>query len=420
MATFEEQNLVQHAEQLIADQPSIKSPSLIKKLWSKLKWWLFGLTIIFLGWFIYAVFFQKVNFLSPLALGEVLSVATRRPDRTYEVVGFLPYWSVNRGAEIPWQALDEVIIFDLSVDSQGDIGQTRQDEIGGWSVLNSKKFNQIQQQAIENNTLLGLALTSFNDEQMNLFLSNSSAVNNFLDQLDDILDEYQLQTINIDFEFVNLSQPETTREAFNQLIAKIKTRFPDKKLSFDVYANAVIKNQPYDIQSLGRLADRMIIMAYDFHRPSSANSGPVAPINQPYASARSITEALRESFKLISPQKTLLGVPLYGYEWQTANDQIYSTSLGSDGLASFSRTHDLITEKDLEVKWDNQALSPWISFTDDSGRIKQIYFENLSSLSLKYQLVKQSGLAGVAYWALGYEGDYTDVWQEVDNSLKSL
>jgi len=420
MSTFEKQNLGQEPEHLITQPESVNQLSRLKNFWPKLKWLFLFSLFGFIIWLIYVYFFQEVSFLSPLAMGRVLSSRVEKPLADYQAIGFLPYWSVNRGTEIPWQVLDEVIFFDLSVDGRGNIGRSDQDQVGGRAVLESSKFVKLQKEAQETNTRLGLALTCFNDQEIKTLLKSDRSIDNFLSQLEKILNNYNFDTINIDFEFVGLNQPESVKNNFNQLISQIKTRFPNKKISFDIYANAVIKNRPYDIRSLGRIVDQMIIMAYDFHRPSSENSGPIAPINQPYASARSITEALRESFKLISPQKTVLGVPLYGYEWPTYSQDIYANPTEQGVMASFSRTHDLIAEKDLAVQWDNQSLSPWLSYEDDSGRIKQIYFENLYSLSLKYQLVKQAQLAGVAYWALGYEGDYTDVWQEAEVKLKNI
>jgi spore germination protein YaaH len=56
---------------------------------------------------------------------------------------------------------------------------------------------------------------------------------------------------------------------------------------------------------------------------------------------------------------------------------------------------------ELQVRWQPTTLTPWLVFIDQ-GVTHQIHFDNALSLSYKHQLVQAAGLAGVAYWALGY------------------
>ena len=78
-------------------------------------------------------------------------------------------------------------------------------------------------------------------------------------------------------------------------------------------------------------------------------------------------------------------------------------------MSSWNRTKELIKEKNLEVKWDELSMSPWLVF-EENGKIHQIYFENEKSLSAKIDLVKQNKLGGWGFWALGYEGEDEFVW----------
>ena len=47
----------------------------------------------------------------------------------------------------------------------------------------------------------------------------------------------------------------------------------------------------------------------------------------------------------------------------------------------------------------------------------QIYFEDERSLKAKLELVKQTGLGGVGFWALGYEGEDEEIWRGVRGVL---
>ena len=61
-----------------------------------------------------------------------------------------------------------------------------------------------------------------------------------------------------------------------------------------------------------------------------------------------------------------------------------------------------------------------ISLYDDPIAYKEIfvlYYENSRSLSYKLDLVNQLDLAGVAIWALGYEGDSRELWETIGRKL---
>jgi GH18 family chitinase len=46
-----------------------------------------------------------------------------------------------------------------------------------------------------------------------------------------------------------------------------------------------------------------------------------------------------------------------------------------------------------------------------------IYYENPTSISFKLEYVKQLDLAGIAIWALGYEGHTRELWDQVNKRI---
>ena len=73
-------------------------------------------------------------------------------------------------------------------------------------------------------------------------------------------------------------------------------------------------------------------------------------------------------------------------------------------MASWDRTKKLIEERNLEVKWDDVSMTPWLVF-EEENEIRQIYFENQKSMDIKLKLAKDNKFIGVGFWALGYEGE---------------
>ena len=70
----------------------------------------------------------------------------------------------------------------------------------------------------------------------------------------------------------------------------------------------------------------------------------------------------------------------------------------------------------VKTGWDENALSPYISYQED-GENYLIYYENPQSLSYKLEYAKQLNLAGIAIWALGYEGSDRDLWEVIQEKL---
>ena len=71
-------------------------------------------------------------------------------------------------------------------------------------------------------------------------------------------------------------------------------------------------------------------------------------------------------------------------------------------------------ERGACLNWDEETKTPWLSY-EQSGAIKQIYYENEQSLSEKITYVNNNNLNGIAIWALGYEGNNSQLWSVINN-----
>ena len=139
-----------------------------------------------------------------------------------------------------------------------------------------------------------------------------------------------------------------------------------------------------------------------------------------------VTQTIADFTKIIPTSKIILGVPYYGYQWQTASNQFMAQTYFQTGaLATYKRTQKLLHPEDqtnpsvlgLQTHWNDLTLTPWISFTDQFGRNQQIHYEDERSLGLKYDLVNQNNLGGIAIWALGYDGHHPQLWQLLEQKF---
>ncbi len=198
------------------------------------------------------------------------------------------------------------------------------------------------------------------------------------------------------------------------LSTRLRQHDPELILSIDLNTDAVMSDKAYDLVKIGTLVDQVILMAYDYHRPSSTKAGPVAPLDAP-DNQHSLTQSVKAFKGRLPENKLILGIPFYGYEWQTSTIDFQSSTVKNTGaLATYRRVRQLINNRDdITLNWNELSQSPRITY-QQSRAIKQIYFENLTSIQAKLDFAKNNNLGGVAIWALGYEGDYPDLWKAFD------
>ena len=126
---------------------------------------------------------------------------------------------------------------------------------------------------------------------------------------------------------------------------------------------------------------------------------------------------VKDFLSKIAPNKLILGVPYYGYNWVVENGEKYAKRVEGSDEAGFSESQvydKIMTDTQTlgaKVEWDDKAQAPYYTYVSpETKSTRQVFFENADSLKKKYELVKNNGLAGVGIWALGYDGDRTELW----------
>ncbi len=336
------------------------------------------------------------------------------------VYGFLPYWNLDKAKMQP--ELTHLGYFGLNISEDGTI--QIKDEDGnlhpGYNNLTSDEFLSLTNELKQNGTRLEIVLVQFDADKIVKIANSEEAHQNLITSLDSILLAYPVRGINIDVEYVGPVDQEL-RDNFASLVEKISAhlnhKYENVELSIDVFATASNNEMIWDVPRIAKAVDYIVVMAYDFHRRSSDQAGPVAPL---FGGKQSwdtdIHQNLREYLRYVPNEKLLLGIPFYGYEWQTESRSPQSNTFpGTGATASYERVQKLLNNpqaKKIETGWDDKALSPYLSYIED-GEIYMIYYENPTSISFKLEYVKQLDLGGVAIWALGYEGLTRELWDVI-------
>lgn len=196
--------------------------------------------------------------------------------------------------------------------------------------------------------------------------------------------------INIDFESV----PHGLRPQYTGFVQTLAAALHAKGKRLMLSIPAVSADDPndswagaYDQPVLGQYADTLQIMAYDENGPWGT-PGPVAGLDW-------VTACFSYSATIAAPGKLSLGMPAYGYDWNTTK--------GGGRTVYWAQIPALIAATGAQPHWDSATSSPWFTYTDAHGAAHMVWYENAQSIALKAKLAATANAASVSVWALGLE-----------------
>ena len=321
------------------------------------------------------------------------------------VIGFLPYWLLSKEKDYsPY--LDIISYFGLTIDADGTIlKRTKPTETEpGWLALQSGKIDSILERS--------LVIFSGNQENINRLMENPvKHGQNLVDEISPILTEYGFTDLNIDIESVSTAS-ESARQNFTLLIKTIHDQLQKRNdsvtLSIDVSPIVLIKPYLVDVITISPFVDKVILMTYDFHYQGSSVTGAVSPINGAGISAEFDTEtSIKEALKILGSEKIILGVPLYGYEWETLLSHPRAAVIPGSGItASNKRVEKFLTTcASCSAQFDPVSKEWYLIYKDqETNTFHQIFYPDKQAMEEKINLMKKYRLGGIALWALGYEG----------------
>ena len=169
-------------------------------------------------------------------------------------------------------------------------------------------------------------------------------------------------------------------------VEQVKARFTDEHL---LLAAAVPPDDDaYDLKRLGAAVDYVVPMVYDEHYQSGA-PGPVA-------SEDWFEGQLDHLSKIVPPQKTVIGVGNYGYDWVIGGTA--ATELSFQQVVSAAHVNK------TNVVWDKDQENPVLRYTSaKSGKQHEIWFLDAVTALNQIQAARDGEFRGIGVWRLGAE-----------------
>lgn len=114
-----------------------------------------------------------------------------------------------------------------------------------------------------------------------------------------------------------------------------------------------------------------------------------APLN-------SVRRVLEYGISEIDPNKILMGMPNYAYDWPLpfVRGETKAESLGN--VAALERG----VQYGVTIQFDEESQTPFYYYTAADNREHVVWFEDARSMNAKYRLIPEYGLSGSGIWQI--------------------
>lgn len=224
-----------------------------------------------------------------------------------------------------------------------------------------------------------------------------------IDNIVELVEIYDLDGLNLDFENLNLEDKSNYSRLVIELAPRLKAL--GKTFSVDVTAPDGSENWSlcFDRNVIGHVADYIVFMAYDQYG-NGTKAGTTAGYNWV---ENNINKFLDQ--EVVKSEKIILGIPLYTRIWTISDDEAKDPSKTVD-----MKDVDSVIAGKGEKKWDDTLKQYYIEY-NDGNNIRKMWIEDEKSIIAKIGLANKYKLAGIAFWEKDRETE--GLWKIVDEEL---
>lgn len=324
-----------------------------------------------------------------------------------QVFGWHVYWLDSTLNSYNYNALSTLSYYACSMTLQNGILQYA---APGWDSQDASKMIALARGA--NCTIL-LTLKISDKATITYLLENDDAQKRHISYMTYLIDSVQ-QADGINLVFDNMPDSHS-----GQLTKYVKNLSAQLKQAGKYLVLALPSQDPalqYDIKALEPYVNQFIVQGYNYHDKKSDQAGPVAPLESgrrwgPFDITRSVNSYLRAG---IPKSKFILALPYYGALWRM--DTLRSGKVKHVFVGHHRYSQIMAKLNDRQSEYDSVSHTMIGRFVDD-GKTYLFFYENKNTLGYKYNWVKRRGLAGIAIWALGYDGGRDELWQHIAKSI---
>ncbi len=255
------------------------------------------------------------------------------------------------------------------------------------------------------NILLIPTISNFDSNMMKNIFDSKENTQRHIHSILQVVRDYEYDGIDLDYESIRAENKEDFLD-FVQILSKELDK-ENKILSITVlpkwgdgvvYTGLAETRNVQDWQIIGKWADEVRIMAYDFTPVPSSESGPIAPIEW-------VDKILEYAIEKIPKEKIWLGVHLYSYEWVIPMEDSETADVKTNSY-TYSVVKEQILKHDyVNVEYNREYSEGYAQYSCLGNYSCVIYYATPESVKTRKEIAKKYGVQGVAYWRLGGEDE---------------
>jgi spore germination protein YaaH len=345
---------------------------------------------------------------------------------TREVFAFAPYWALSANAQTGWRynLLSTLAYFGISVNGDGSFNTAD----SAWAGWNSQNLVDMINRAHTAGDRVVVVIKATSTATANTIVTSETSRQAAIANTINAIAAKTLDGVNVDLEgsSTGIAGAQAGFTTFmSELSTQVHQRWPNAMVTADTYSGAASWDGGFfNISALEPHVDAFFIMAYDMSFSNlPGQAGPNAPLNGwTYNDSLSVSQYLSKA----PASKIILGVPYYGYAWSVgsnpgARPAAYATATGGASSLGYADIGTCFASGPISAVgyWDTTAQSPWAIWWSPStndpcqgnhGAWRELYYDDATSLGIKYDLVNANNLRGTGMWALGYDGNAPELW----------
>jgi len=323
---------------------------------------------------------------------------SQRPVPGHEVYGFVPYWEMDGTIADHLATIDAttIALFSVTHSGKGALAMTQ----NGAKKITGPVGRAIITGAHDRHQRVDLTYTSFGRAKNAKLFASETIQDKVIAGLVALRKDLGVDGINVDVEEID----DVDIPAYGGFVGRLRTalRAGDPAATVTVATTAGPQGAALALAATVAGADRVFLMGYDY-RTGSSQPGATSPIERRDGDQRTLPWSLDLYAGLgVPPERTILGLPLYGVAWPAASGDLGSPSTGKGAVWVPRQNLSTLHDHGSASVYDQLESVAFLSVPDGDA-FQAIYYDTPQSLTPKLVLADDRGLAGAGFWALGYD-----------------
>lgn len=180
----------------------------------------------------------------------------------------------------------------------------------------------------------------------------------------------------------------------------MKSKATDLEFSILLFGDTFYKFRPYDVAYLSQYTDRVMLMAYDFHK-AKGSPGPNSPLNKGTQYTYDFKTMVDDFLNIFPKEKIVVVFGLFGYDWSVDD---HGKNLGMAQSLSLNQIQSKFLNgcsyRECEIKRDPVSKETRIEYVSSENHV--VWFEDMESVEKKKEYLKEKGIESFSYWAYSY------------------